>query len=64
MLADGDVVLVGHVHSMRVLGARWVDLPPSGGGLLKLDTATVSVLGFEHGNPVITHWNSPVAPNP
>jgi probable phosphoglycerate mutase len=64
MLADGDVVLVGHGHSLRVLGARWVGLPPSGGGLLKLDTATVSILGFEHGNPVITHWNCPVPHNP
>ena len=26
---------------------------PSGGGLLKLDTATLSTLGFEHDNPVI-----------
>lgn len=54
---DGDVAVVGHAHALRVLGARWVGLPPSGGGLLRLDTATLSVLGREHGRPVILRWN-------
>jgi broad specificity phosphatase PhoE len=53
----GDVAIVGHAHALRVLGARWVGLPPSGGGLLRLDTATLSVLGREHGRPVILRWN-------
>ncbi|WFE55805.1 histidine phosphatase family protein [Micromonospora sp. WMMD712] len=61
-LADGDVALVGHAHSLRVLGARWIGLPPSGGGLLRLDTATVSVLGHEHGRRVILRWNQPPPP--
>ncbi|GAA4602863.1 putative phosphoglycerate mutase [Actinoplanes octamycinicus] len=57
---DGDVALVGHGHSLRVAGARWVGLPPSAGGLLKLDTATLSTLGFEHAvDPVLTSWNAP-----
>ena len=60
MLVDGDVALVGHGHSLRVLAARWVGLPPGGGGLLKLDTGTLSELSFEHGRHVITHWNAPV----
>ncbi|GIE86959.1 histidine phosphatase family protein [Actinoplanes regularis] len=60
LVADGDVALVGHGHSLRVAGARWIGLPPSGGGLLKLDTATLSVLGFEHAvEPVLTTWNAP-----
>jgi probable phosphoglycerate mutase len=59
LLAAGDVALVGHGHALRVLGARWIGLPPSGGGLLRLDTATLSVLGFEHGRPVIVQWNAP-----
>lgn len=58
-LADGDVALIGHGHCLRITGARWVGLPPSAGGLLKLDTATVSTLGFEHGaDPVRAHWNA------
>jgi len=60
LLAGGDVALVAHGHALRVLGARWVGLPPSAGGLLGLDTATLSVLGFEHDRPVISRWNAPV----
>ncbi|AEV83834.1 phosphoglycerate mutase [Actinoplanes sp. SE50] len=57
---DGDVALVGHGHSLRVTGARWVGLPAGAGGLLKLDTATVSVLGWEHAvDPVLASWNAP-----
>lgn len=58
-LADGDVALVAHGHSLRVAGARWIGLPPSEGRLFKLDTATLSVLGFEHGEPAIGVWNAP-----
>ena len=60
ILIDGDIALVGHGHALRVLGARWVGLPPSAGGLLTLDTATLSALGFEHGRPVISQWNAPI----
>lgn len=59
LLTGGDVALVAHGHSLRVAGARWIGLPASGGGLLRLDTATVSTLGYEHGRPVILRWNSP-----
>ena len=56
-LDQGDVALIAHGHSLRVAGARWIGLPASGGGLLKLGTATLSTLGFEHGNQVIDTWN-------
>lgn len=59
LLRAGDVALVGHGHALRVAGARWIGLPASGGGLLRLDTATLSTLGFEHGRPVINSWNAP-----
>ncbi|WP_326558432.1 histidine phosphatase family protein [Micromonospora sp. NBC_01796] len=58
LLADGDVALVAHGHSLRVAGARWIGLPASGGGLLRLDTATVSALGYEHDRRVILRWNT------
>ncbi|MEH1029589.1 histidine phosphatase family protein [Micromonospora profundi] len=64
LLDQGTVALVGHAHSLRVLGARWVGLPPSAGGLLRLDTATVSALGHEHGRRVILRWNQPTPPAP
>jgi broad specificity phosphatase PhoE len=56
-LEAGDVLLVSHGHYLRVLAARWLGLPPTDGGLLALDTASLSVLGFEHGNRVVRHWN-------
>ena len=58
LLAAGDVALIAHGHSLRVAGARWIGLPAGAGGLLKLGTATLSTLGFEHGNPVIDTWNA------
>ena len=58
LLERGDVALVAHGHSLRVAGARWIGLPASGGGSLRLDTATLSALGHEHERRVILQWNS------
>ncbi|MEU4622722.1 histidine phosphatase family protein [Actinoplanes sp. NPDC023801] len=59
LLSAGDVALIGHGHCLRVAGARWIGLPPAAGGLLRLDTATYSALGFEHGDdPVLASWNA------
>jgi broad specificity phosphatase PhoE len=60
LLEQGDVALVGHGHCLRVVGARWVGLPPSAGALLRLDTATLCRLGHEREQPVIARWNVPV----
>jgi probable phosphoglycerate mutase len=60
LLDRGDVALVGHGHCLRVCGARWVGLPPADGGRLRLDTATLCTLGFEHEvDQVIDTWNAP-----
>ena len=55
--AGGDVAVFAHGHILRILGARWVGLPATAGGLLALDTAAVSVLGWERESAVIRHWN-------
>ena len=55
---DGRVLLFGHGHSLRALAARWLELPVSDGRHLRLDTATVSVLGWERETPVVLRWNS------
>ena len=57
-LDRGDVALIAHGHSLRVAGARWIGLPASGGGRLKLSTATLSTLAFEHGVEAIDTWNA------
>jgi broad specificity phosphatase PhoE len=56
--ASGDVLLLGHAHSLRALAARWLGLPVSDGRLLRLDTGTISVLGHEREAPVVLRWNS------
>jgi broad specificity phosphatase PhoE len=61
LLAQGDVVLVSHGHLLRVLTARWLRLEPAAGRLFRLDTGTLSTLGTEHGEPVISSWNVPPA---
>lgn len=58
-LPDGPVVLVGHGHMSRVIGARWVGLPAVSGGNMLLGTAAYCVLGAQYGLPAIAHWNMP-----
>jgi broad specificity phosphatase PhoE len=55
----GNVLVVSSAHISRVLAARWLGLPPSGGCHYVLSTASLSVLGYEHNltEPVIRLWN-------
>jgi probable phosphoglycerate mutase len=59
---EGDVLVFGHGHFLRVLTARWLGLAPSDGRLFALDPATLSTLGYEREQPVIQVWNAPVEP--
>jgi probable phosphoglycerate mutase len=54
---SGDVLIFAHGHLLRVVAARWLDLPPTDGGLFALGTATISVLGWEREAAVIESWN-------
>jgi broad specificity phosphatase PhoE len=57
--AAGNVLIFAHGHVLRVLTARWLDEPPGGGRHYALQTAALSVLGYEHDDPVISRWNLP-----
>ncbi len=54
---DGDTLCVAHGHLLRVLAARWLGLPPVAGRLFRLDTGSVSVLGWDLDRPVVELWN-------
>ena len=58
LAVDGDALLFGHGHSLRALTARWLGRPVADGRLYRLDTGTISVLGYETGRPVIDRWNA------
>ena len=54
---EGDALLFAHGHLLRILAARWLRLPPTGGSLFALGTATIGILGWDRANPVIETWN-------
>ena len=58
--APGRAALFAHGHILRVLVARWIDLPASAGEHFVLDTATLSILGYYHEAPAVKVWNAGV----
>lgn len=53
----GDALAFAHGHIFRVIAARWIELPASGGARLKLKAGAVCALGFERETQVISLWN-------
>lgn len=53
------VIAFAHGHSLRVLALAWLGLGIERGASLSLQTATVSVLGYEKETPAILRWNAP-----
>ncbi|MFM0327671.1 histidine phosphatase family protein [Caballeronia glebae] len=52
-----NIALFSHAHFSRVFGAQWATGSPSLGAHLAMDTAAMSVLGFERDVRVIVRWN-------
>jgi probable phosphoglycerate mutase len=57
---DGDAALFAHGHVLRVLGSRWVDLPPETGARFALSTGALCTLGYERETAVFWRWNETV----
>jgi probable phosphoglycerate mutase len=57
-LGGGRAIAFSHGHLLRVLGARWVGLDAADGGRFFLETATVSILGYDREAAVILQWNA------
>ncbi len=56
-LAGVDVVLFAHGHVLRVLTARWLDLPAPAARRFALGAANFSILDWEHEWTVLAGWN-------
>ena len=55
----GNMLLFAHSDVLRVLIARWLGLAAREGRCVKLDTNSISILGYDHGldEPVIRRLN-------
>ena len=54
---EGDVLLFGHGHQLRILTALWLAFPAAAAQHLQLATASPSTLGFEHDWTALLSWN-------
>lgn len=53
----GRTAIFSHAHFLRVLGGCWMGDSAALGAHLTLDTASISVLGFERETRVLRQWN-------
>ncbi|QGZ63208.1 histidine phosphatase family protein [Paraburkholderia acidisoli] len=54
----GRIALFSHAHFLRALGGCWASGAAELGEHLYLETASVSVLGFDHDARAIRRWNA------
>ncbi|HEY9294196.1 MAG TPA: histidine phosphatase family protein [Microlunatus sp.] len=53
-------IAFAHGHSLRVLTLCWLGVNLIRGEHFPLHTATISILGWEKGQPALQRWNAPV----
>lgn len=54
---EGDTLVFAHGHILRIVAARWLGLVPVAGRFFTLGPGAIGVLGWEHDEPVLVHWN-------
>jgi probable phosphoglycerate mutase len=54
---EGDTLVFGHGHILRVIAARWLEQSAAGGARLALNAGALSVLGYERQTRVLRRWN-------
>jgi broad specificity phosphatase PhoE len=54
----GPVALFSHAHFLRVLAGCWIGDSAALGAHLYLDTASISILGFDRESRAIRRWNA------
>ncbi|MET7985480.1 histidine phosphatase family protein [Streptomyces sp. NPDC005281] len=54
---DRDLLVFAHGHILRSIGARWLGLPLDFAARVRLNPASLSVLGWAYGEPAIEVWN-------
>jgi probable phosphoglycerate mutase len=55
--ADGDAVAFAHGHILRVVTARWLEMPVAAGARFVLAAGAISTLGFERETQALQGWN-------
>jgi probable phosphoglycerate mutase len=58
LAADGDALLFAHGHILRILVARYLELPPGRAASFVLDTGALCELGFEREHRALLRWNT------
>ena len=53
-----DVLLFAHSHVLRVLIARWLELPPVEGRHFVIQTGVLNILSYEHESTVLVSLNA------
>ncbi|CAL9409007.1 Acid phosphatase [Streptomyces sp. enrichment culture] len=54
---EGDAVLFAHGHILRSVAARWLGQDVHFASRIRLAAASLSELGWAHGEPVLARWN-------
>lgn len=57
LLQEGNVALVAHGHSLRILASVFLREEPRFGAKLMLDAGAICLLSFYHAQPCINVWN-------